>query len=100
MLATAISIAARPAEEKAPPTRAYHTDRGAMWRGDSKRLLTGNLGQELRGKVQLVFTSPPFSLNRKKQYGNLNGDAYLDWFVAYAPIFRDLLKADGSIVIE
>lgn len=90
-------------EEKSaalPPKRVYQTSRGAMWCADSKAALTGSLGAELRGKVQLIFTSPPFSLNRKKRYGNLTGDAYVDWFIEFAPIFSRLLKKDGSIVIE
>lgn len=52
------------------------------------------------GKVQLIFTSPPFPLNRKKKYGNQQGDAYIKWLAAFAPIFRDYLKKDGSIVME
>lgn len=79
---------------------AYHTSRGAIWCGDSKASLSGTMGDDLRGKVQLIFTSPPFSLNRKKRYGNLTGAAYVDWFVEFAPLFRRLLKPDGSIVIE
>jgi site-specific DNA-methyltransferase (cytosine-N4-specific) len=79
---------------------AYQTGRGAMWCGDSKTSLSGVLGDQLRGKVQLIFTSPPFSLNCKKRYGNLTGEAYVDWFVELAPLFRRLLKPDGSIVIE
>jgi site-specific DNA-methyltransferase (cytosine-N4-specific) len=71
-----------------------------MFCGDSKILLSGTVGDKLRGKVQLIFTSPPFSLNHKKRYGNLKGDAYIEWLVEFAPIFRQLLKPDGSIVIE
>ena len=55
---------------------------------------------KLRGKVQFVFTSPPFPLNRKKKYGNFNGDHYKEWLLGFAPILRDLLAEDGSIVIE
>jgi len=71
-----------------------------MYCGDSKALLSGSLGDKLRGKVQLIFTSPPFSLNHKKKYGNLQGAAYLEWLAECAPLFRHLLKPDGSIVIE
>lgn len=55
---------------------------------------------KLKGKVSLIITSPPFPLNNKKQYGNKNGDEYLEWLSALAPIFSDLLTEDGSIVIE
>ena len=54
----------------------------------------------VRGKVNLVFTSPPFPLVRKKRYGNETGDQYLRWLESLAPRFCDLLAPDGSIVIE
>ena len=53
-----------------------------------------------RGKVNLIITSPPFPLNNKKRYGNLNGDAYREWFINLAPVFSALLSEDGSVVIE
>ena len=34
--------------------------------------------ERYKGAVDLVFTSPPFPLNRKKRYGNLNGDEYME----------------------
>lgn len=53
-----------------------------------------------RGKVQMIFTSPPFPLNRKKKYGNLQGEKYVEWLSSLATLFRDYLTPDGSIVIE
>lgn len=54
----------------------------------------------LKEKVQLILTSPPFPLNNKKKYGNLNGEDYLEWFTGLAPVFSKILKPKGSIVIE
>ena len=68
--------------------------------GESEELLRGRLGRALRGKVQLLITSPPFPLNRKKSYGNLDGETYKAWFMKLAPLFADLLTPTGSIVIE
>ncbi len=48
----------------------------------------------------MIFTSPPFPLNRKKNYGNLNGKEYITWLAGFAPIFSEFLSADGSIVLE
>lgn len=56
--------------------------------------------QHLRGKVQLIVTSPPFPLNKKKSYGNSNGKEYLEWFISLAPLFAEMLTPNGSIVIE
>ena len=56
--------------------------------------------QEQHHEVNLIITSPPFPLNRKKSYGNRTGDDYLEWLSALAPRLADLLTPDGSIVIE
>ncbi len=76
------------------------TETGKLFIGNSEELLTRSLGAELRGKVQLIFTSPPFPLNEKKRYGNRQGEAYIKWFAAFAPLFANLLTPTGSIVIE
>lgn len=71
-----------------------------MYIGDSSELLSRSSFKGLRGKVQLIFTSPPFSLIKKKSYGNHRGQAYINWLASYADLFRDLLAPDGSLVIE
>jgi site-specific DNA-methyltransferase (cytosine-N4-specific) len=55
---------------------------------------------DFRGAVQLLFTSPPFPLQRKKKYGNLEGDAFAKWLAGFAARFAEYLTPDGSIVIE
>ena len=62
--------------------------------------LVGKRATALRGKVQLVMTSPPFPLNDKKSYGNLNGVEYRSWLSSLAVQLSQLLSPDGSIVIE
>jgi site-specific DNA-methyltransferase (cytosine-N4-specific) len=52
------------------------------------------------GKVQLVFTSPPYPLVKKKKYGNERGKDYSDWLAKYAEALTQLVKKDGSIVLE
>jgi DNA modification methylase len=82
------------------PIPEHQTSLGSYYLGDSTTLLAGSLGRSLRGEVQLILTSPPYPLNRKKSYGNLTGAAYKDWFTGLAPLFAELLRPDGSIVIE
>ena len=53
-----------------------------------------------REKVNLIFTSPPFPLNRKKKYGNLDGIEYVKWLENISVLCTDILAEDGSIVIE
>lgn len=79
---------------------AYRTELGMMLQGKSEEILQSEALQRLKGKVQLIFTSPPFPLNRKKKYGNLQGEEYLDWVATFAPILKQLLTPNGSIVIE
>lgn len=78
---------------------AYGTDFGQMVNCDIVSFLAQQ-SDELNGKVNLVFTSPPFPLNRKKRYGNMTGKAYLEWLSNLAPRLSNLLTDDGSIVIE
>src|SRR5258705_9945939 len=82
------------------PRLGRRTRLGRYYVGDCETLLRGPLGRRLRGRVQLILTSPPYPLNRKKSYGNLTGNEYRRWFVGLAPLFSRLLRKDGSIVIE
>lgn len=82
------------------PTVAYSTARGVMYRGLAEDVLQARFTQKYRGKVQLILTSPPFPLNRKKKYGNRQGKEYVEWLAAFAPLFREFLAPRGSIVIE
>lgn len=79
---------------------AYHTRYGQMVQGSAEQVLRAGATDMYRGKVQLIFTSPPFPLNRKKKYGNHQGDAYATWLASFAETFRELLTDDGSIVME
>lgn len=73
---------------------------GQYYIGSSDELSTYHPFCEFKGKVQLILTSPPFPLNKKKNYGNMTGDEYLEWFSSLAPKFAEMLTDDGSIVIE
>lgn len=78
----------------------YSTRLGKYYIGDSIKLLESAFGDKLKGKVQLILTSPPFPLNNKKKYGNLTGEEYKEWFIALSEVFSKLLTPNGSIVIE
>src|SRR2546428_10341166 len=79
---------------------AYRTKSGSMYQGLAEQLRSSRLLKEYRGKVQLILTSPPFPLNRKKRYGNKKGQEYVDWLAGFGPLFKELLKPRGSIVME
>lgn len=80
--------------------RAFRTLYGESWFGDASRVASSPLMPQLRGNVDLIFTSPPFPLLKKKRYGNHTGSQYLAWFCSFAKLFRSMLKPNGSIVIE
>jgi len=50
--------------------------------------------------VDLIMTSPPFGLVRKKSYGNEDADQYVAWFEQFAEEFVRILKPRGSLVID
>jgi site-specific DNA-methyltransferase (cytosine-N4-specific) len=79
--------------------RGYRTDLGEMHLGRAEDVLSQQ-SETLRGAVQMVFTSPPFALNRKKRYGNRSGDDYIEWLTSFGPTLTSLLRPDGSIVLE
>ena len=74
----------------------YQIGDGAAYLGDSKKLL-----QHLPSKsINLILTSPPFALTRKKEYGNKSAEEYVDWFLEFAKEFKRVLKDDGSLVVD
>jgi DNA modification methylase len=71
-----------------------------MLHGNSEMLLNDGSLKRFESTVNLIFTSPPFPLNRKKRYGNETGDNYIRWLCKFGPLFKRMLTGDGSIVIE
>lgn len=77
--------------------RPFHkTKRGEIMWGDSRAWLFN----AKPASVDLIVTSPPFGLVRKKSYGNEDADEYCNWFRAFAEGFKRVLKDDGSLVID
>ena len=78
----------------------YQTRLGNMFAGLAEEVLAQPRLQRWRGQVQLLFTSPPFPLQREKKYGNLQGESFAAWLAGFARLFTEYLAPDGSIVIE
>ncbi len=79
---------------------AYSTELGTMLIGMAEDILDHPDMERYAASAQLIFTSPPFPLNRKKAYKNLVGNEYLEWLARFASLFKRYLTPDGSIVIE
>jgi site-specific DNA-methyltransferase (cytosine-N4-specific) len=74
----------------------YETEFGEAWAGDSKKII-----KQLDDKsINLIITSPPYALIKKKEYGNENEDDYVRWFRPFAREFYRVLKDDGSLVMN
>nr|WP_316790668.1 site-specific DNA-methyltransferase [Thermoleptolyngbya oregonensis] len=74
----------------------YSTDMGASFCGDSLELLS----KIPNNSINLVLTSPPFALQRKKEYGNKDQTEYVEWLANFAAIVYQKLKDDGSFVLD
>ncbi len=74
----------------------YSTAFGEAYEGDSLDLMRG-LGDET---VDLVMTSPPFALQRQKEYGNLDQEEYVDWLLTYTAEVKRIIKPTGSFVLD
>lgn len=79
---------------------AYETDLGTMLHSSVENALESRTLQEVEGKVDLIFTSPPFPLTKKKAYGNRAGQEYVDWLCGLSKRFETFLSPTGSMVIE
>jgi DNA modification methylase len=79
---------------KTPPV--YSTELGSAFQGNALDLLK-ELDDE---SVNLVFTSPPFALQRQKEYGNRDEAEYVDWLIEFAALVKNKLRADGSFVLD
>ncbi|HZB87445.1 MAG TPA: site-specific DNA-methyltransferase [Terracidiphilus sp.] len=75
---------------------AYSTQLGAAYVGDSMRLLADLPDRS----VNLVITSPPFALQRQKEYGNRDQSDYVDWLTQFGSLVYRKLSDDGSFVLD
>lgn len=86
------------AQYPADMVRLFHqAPRGQIHQGDSRAYLF-NIAEP--ASVDLIMTSPPFGLVRKKDYGNEDADDYCEWFRPFAEGCRRVLKSTGSLVID
>ncbi len=75
---------------------AYRTELGTQLIGDSRDMLRGLP----EGSVDLIMTSPPFALLRKKAYGNEDQHEYVAWLAEFGKLALPALKDTGSLVID
>jgi len=74
----------------------YSTNYGKSYLGDSLELMKSLENNS----IDLVLTSPPFALQRKKEYGNKSQNEYVDWLLQFTKEVKRILKDSGSFVID
>ena len=50
--------------------------------------------------VDLIFTSPPYADQRKKTYGGIHPDRYVQWFLPKAEQMLRVLKPTGTFILN
>jgi len=75
---------------------AYRTAAGTQIVGDSMDLLRSMPADS----VDLIMTSPPFALLRKKAYGNEGQQEYVNWLAEFGKLALPVLRETGSFVID
>lgn len=78
------------------PRPAYETRLGSAYVGDARNLLP----QCPDNSVDLILTSPPFALQRQKEYGNEDQDAYVAWLLKFCSEVHRILRPTGSFVLD
>jgi len=76
--------------------KVYKTKQGLQLAGDSRELLALLPAES----VDLIMTSPPFALLRKKAYGNKDQSEYVDWLCEFGRVALPALKETGSFVVD
>ncbi len=77
-------------------TPYYSKDYGNVYLGNTLELIKFIPDDS----VNLILTSPPFALTRKKEYGNESAEKYIEWFLPFAHEFKRVLAPDGSFVLD
>lgn len=78
------------------PRPLYTTQYGAAYVGDALVLLQSIPDES----IDLVLTSPPFALQRQKEYGNHEQEEYVDWLLQFGREIKRVLRDTGSFVLD
>lgn len=75
---------------------SYTQQHGAVYLGDCLEIIKSIPDNS----VNLILTSPPFALTRKKEYGNESAEKYIEWFLPFADEFKRVLAENGSFILD
>jgi len=67
-------------------------------------LILGDCAEELKrledNSVDLIVTSPPYADARKKTYGGIHPDRYVEWFLPISEQLLRVLKPTGTFILN
>ncbi|MBD2253507.1 DNA-methyltransferase [Nostoc parmelioides] len=75
---------------------SYIQQHGAAYLGDCLEIIKSIPDNS----INLILTSPPFALTRKKEYGNESAEKYIEWFLPFADEFKRVLTENGSFILD
>ncbi|NOX87652.1 MAG: site-specific DNA-methyltransferase, partial [Calditrichaeota bacterium] len=68
------------------------------------KLILGDCSEELRkledNSIDLIVTSPPYADARKKVYGGIHPDDYVEWFLPISEQLLRVLKPTGTFILN
>ncbi len=68
------------------------------------KIIRGDCENVIRGfpddSIDLIITSPPYADSRKKTYGGIHPDEYVEWFLPKSEQFLRVLKPTGAFVLN
>ncbi len=67
-----------------------------IFAGDCEEVLAGLPDDS----IDLIFTSPPYADQRKRVYGGVHPNRYVEWFIPKADQFKRVLKPTGTFVLN
>lgn len=82
------------AAEKKSSTEELTTN--IIHHGDCLEIL-GNMPDD---SIDLIVTSPPYADQRKKTYGGIHPDKYVEWFLPISAELKRIMKPRGSFVLN
>ena len=67
-------------------------------------IIHGDCGEELKNlqdnSIDLIITSPPYADQRKKVYGGVPPDKYVEWFLPISEQLLRVLKPSGTFILN
>jgi len=70
----------------------------------AKQILLGDASDKLKeikdNSVDLIITSPPYADQRKKTYGGIHPDRYVEWFLPISTELLRVLKSTGTFILN